>query len=313
MPEQGYAENRRPTNGVSYLDGPRRAHQRRSRRARSTPAGVCRYRLEFQPPWAGTLEYEVRAVPDHPHLSHPLRARLDAQALSDRSSNASKLAVRAGSRQPLGATAQDDGVNFAVFSPRATQVWLRLYRVAGGPRADRGDRARRGGASHATGSGTCSSPARAPAGSTRGAPTGPTSRRRACASTRSASCSTRGPGSSATRFGIATAAIDGDVRAALRAEIAAADDYDWEGDRPLRRSLQDAVIYELHVGGFTRHPSAGVAAPRHVPRPHRQDSVPAGARHHRRRAVARVRVRHAGRAGRDGSASACTISGATAP
>ena len=34
-------------------------------------AGVCRYRLELQPPWAGTLEYEVRAVPAHPHLSHP--------------------------------------------------------------------------------------------------------------------------------------------------------------------------------------------------------------------------------------------------
>ena len=34
-------------------------------------AGNCRYRFELQPPWAGTLEYEVRAVPDHPHLSHP--------------------------------------------------------------------------------------------------------------------------------------------------------------------------------------------------------------------------------------------------
>ena len=28
-----------------------------------------------------------------------------------------------------------------------------------------------------------------------------------------------------------------------------------------RRPLHDAVIYELHVGGFTRHPSAGVAEP----------------------------------------------------
>ena len=50
-------------------------------------------------------------------------------------------------------------------------------------------------------------------------------------------------------------------RSALRAEIAPADDYDWEGDRPLRRPLQDAVIYELHVGGFTKHPSSGVAQP----------------------------------------------------
>jgi isoamylase len=34
--------------------------------------------------------------------------------------------------------------------------------------------------------------------------------------------------------------------------------YDWEGDRLLRRSFLDAIIYEMHVGGFTRHPSSGV-------------------------------------------------------
>ena len=37
--------------------------------------------------------------------------------------------------------------------------------------------------------------------------------------------------------------------------------FDWNGDRPLARPLEGAVIYEMHVGGFTRHPSAGVAAP----------------------------------------------------
>ena len=56
-------------------------------------------------------------------------------------------------------------------------------------------------------------------------------------------------------------AVDGGLASAMRAEIAAVDDYDWEGDRPLKRSLRDAVIYELHVGGFTRHPSSGVADP----------------------------------------------------
>jgi glycogen operon protein len=34
--------------------------------------------------------------------------------------------------------------------------------------------------------------------------------------------------------------------------------YDWEGDRPIRRAYQSAVIYEMHVGGFTRHPNSGV-------------------------------------------------------
>lgn len=36
-----------------------------------------------------------------------------------------------------------------------------------------------------------------------------------------------------------------------------ADDYDWEDDRPLDIPIQDLVIYEMHVRGFTRHPSSG--------------------------------------------------------
>ncbi|MCA8956982.1 MAG: glycogen-debranching protein, partial [Planctomycetes bacterium] len=38
-------------------------------------------------------------------------------------------------------------------------------------------------------------------------------------------------------------------------------DYDWEGDRPLQRPIQQTVIYELHVRGFTVHPSSGVSTP----------------------------------------------------
>lgn len=36
------------------------------------------------------------------------------------------------------------------------------------------------------------------------------------------------------------------------------DDFDWEGDRPLEIPIEDLVIYEMHVRGFTRHPSSGV-------------------------------------------------------
>ena len=36
--------------------------------------------------------------------------------------------------------------------------------------------------------------------------------------------------------------------------------YDWEGDRFPRHALSNSVIYELHVGGFTRSPSSGLAA-----------------------------------------------------
>jgi glycogen operon protein len=34
--------------------------------------------------------------------------------------------------------------------------------------------------------------------------------------------------------------------------------YDWEGDAVLRRPPGQTIIYEMHVRGFTRHPSSGV-------------------------------------------------------
>ncbi len=39
------------------------------------------------------------------------------------------------------------------------------------------------------------------------------------------------------------------------------DDFDWEGDRALEIPLEDLVVYEMHVRGFTRHPSSGVKHP----------------------------------------------------
>ncbi len=34
--------------------------------------------------------------------------------------------------------------------------------------------------------------------------------------------------------------------------------YDWEGDAPLDRPTSRTIIYEMHVKGFTQHPSSGV-------------------------------------------------------
>jgi isoamylase len=34
--------------------------------------------------------------------------------------------------------------------------------------------------------------------------------------------------------------------------------YDWEGDVTLRRPSAQTIVYEMHVRGFTRHPSSGV-------------------------------------------------------
>ena len=37
--------------------------------------------------------------------------------------------------------------------------------------------------------------------------------------------------------------------------------YDWQGDKPLLVASEDMIIYEMHVGGFTRHSSAHVSHP----------------------------------------------------
>ncbi len=46
---------------------------------------------------------------------------------------------------------------------------------------------------------------------------------------------------------------------ALKNVVVDPEGYDWEGDTPLGRPFAKTVIYEMHVGGFTSHPSSGLA------------------------------------------------------
>ena len=46
---------------------------------------------------------------------------------------------------------------------------------------------------------------------------------------------------------------------ALKSVVVDPTAYDWEDDAPLGRPFAHTIIYEMHVGGFTRHPSSGVA------------------------------------------------------
>jgi len=46
---------------------------------------------------------------------------------------------------------------------------------------------------------------------------------------------------------------------AIKGVVVDPDAYDWEGDTPVCLPYASTLIYELHVGGFTRHPSSGVA------------------------------------------------------
>jgi isoamylase len=46
---------------------------------------------------------------------------------------------------------------------------------------------------------------------------------------------------------------------AMKSVVVDVHTYDWARDRPLNRPSSRTIIYELHVRGFTRHPSSGVA------------------------------------------------------
>jgi glycogen operon protein len=173
---------------------------------------------------------------------------------------AKKLEIRAGDRLPFGATALDDGVNFCVFSRHATRVWLRLYR--GETDAEPVLEVELDAREHRTY--FCWHVLVV------GARPGWYYTWRA-----------DGPSDPAAglRFDPARELLDpwaklvsdalwrrddarnGATDTAVRAKIAPADDYDWDGDEPLKRSLEDSIVYEMHVGGFTCHPSSRVRHP----------------------------------------------------
>jgi isoamylase len=45
---------------------------------------------------------------------------------------------------------------------------------------------------------------------------------------------------------------------AMKSVVTDPEAYDWEGDAPLKRPWSRTIIYEMHVRGFTAHPSSGL-------------------------------------------------------
>jgi isoamylase len=45
---------------------------------------------------------------------------------------------------------------------------------------------------------------------------------------------------------------------AMKSVVVDVSAYDWQGDAPLRQPSSRTIVYEMHVGGFTRHPSSGL-------------------------------------------------------
>jgi glycogen operon protein len=148
-------------------------------------------------------------------------------------------AIQPGSPRPLGATWNEHGVNFALFSGHATRVELCLFDAQSGAETARYDLpARTGDVWH-----------------------GLLSPRRAGPGTHYAFC-VHGPNDpqNGHRFDAAVPLIDPYARELslhmpLRSRVIE-HAFHWEGDRPPTIPWRDSIIYELHVKGFTRlHPA----------------------------------------------------------
>ena len=80
---------------------------------------------------------------------------------------------------------------------------------------------------------------------------------------------------------------------AMKSIVADPESYDWEGDEPLRRPFVETIIYEMHVRGFTKHPSSGVSSLKgwYLRRTNSEDSISGRSRDHSGGTDARLSVR----------------------
>jgi isoamylase len=172
------------------------------------------------------------------------------------------LPTRDGSRYPPGATLTTDGVNFSIFSPNATRVELLLYEAADSPTPFGvivldPERNRTHLSWHVFVEGLVPGMHyswRLDGSSDRGAGG-------ACFNPRKELLDPRARGVTDTVWNRRRAADPADSGACGLRSVVCDLSFDWSGERAIARGLEGAVIYELHVGGFTRHPSAAVAAP----------------------------------------------------
>jgi isoamylase len=172
---------------------------------------------------------------------------------------AKRLEIQAGDRFPFGATALPGGVNFCVFSRHATRMWLRLYR--GATDEDPAIEVELDPREHRTYFCWHVFVAGAEAGWfytwRADGPQSPEDGLRFDATRELLDPWAKLVSDALWRRDDARRGAD----TAVRARIAPQDDYDWEGDEPLKRALSDTIVYEMHVGGFTWHPSARVKEP----------------------------------------------------
>ena len=167
-----------------------------------------------------------------------------------------------GAPNPLGATVQATGVNFSIFSYHASAVELLLF--------DYGDQKQPSSvfhldpACHRTGSYWHIFVPGAKAGQIYGyridGPFAPKQGLRFDSSKllldpyARAVIDDQYDRAAASRYGA------GNLATGMKSVVVNPDEYDWEGDEPLRQSMKGNAIYEMHVRGFTQDPSSGLPA-----------------------------------------------------
>ncbi len=169
--------------------------------------------------------------------------------------------VRVGQRYPLGATPDATGVNFSVFSKNATAVDLLFFDTVDDPRPARvisldrrANRTFHFWHVHVAGiqpGQLYAYRAHGPFDPARGLRFNPDK----------VLLDPYGKGVAIpAAYSREAATVPGDnAPHAMKSVVADPDRYDWEGDVPLKRPFVQTVIYEMHVRGFTAHPSSGVA------------------------------------------------------
>jgi glycogen operon protein len=165
------------------------------------------------------------------------------------------------SAAPLGATVFDAGVNFSVFSRDATLIELLLF-----DRADAGRPARIVPMDPATHRDYHYWHVFVPGvrvgqiyGYRASGPFDPATGQRFDAEKVLLDPYGRGIAMPAGSGRIAASRPGNNASTAMKSVVVDPAAYDWEDDRPLNAPSSRTVIYEMHVRGFTRHPSSGVA------------------------------------------------------
>jgi glycogen operon protein len=166
------------------------------------------------------------------------------------------LRTARGRSLPLGATALSDGVNFALLCRHGSAVWLVVYPLEGAePLAEialHPQKNRTGDHWHVLVSGL---PPVFRYGWRIDGPKGGGHRFDATSVLLDPAATAVSDGASWGR------SVEPEIRRSARRSVFFRRSFDWREDLPPLTPLEDSVIYELHVRGFTCHPSSIVARP----------------------------------------------------